>query len=133
MDTFESDATTGRRLRRRHSAQFKQSTVAQCMSPGVSIAAVALHHGLNAGLLRKWVIEAERQSRANLVASPTAPAARDGSVAPGMASFVPLTMPAPKPEHAIHIELQRAGATVSIRWPAGAARECAAWLREWLG
>jgi hypothetical protein len=32
----------------------------------------------------------------------------------------------------IRIELQRAGTTVKIVWPAVAARDCAAWLSDWL-
>ena len=44
-----------------YSAEFKQSVVGECMRPGVSIAAVALHRGLNANMLRKWVIEAEHR------------------------------------------------------------------------
>jgi hypothetical protein len=47
-------------------------------------------------------------------------------------TFVPLALPAPVVEGDIRIELQRAGTTVSITWPASAARDCAAWLRDWL-
>jgi len=32
----------------------------------------------------------------------------------------------------IRIELQRSGTTVKIVWPAAAARDCAAWLSDWL-
>jgi hypothetical protein len=32
----------------------------------------------------------------------------------------------------ICIELRRGATTVTIRWPAQAAGDCAAWLREWL-
>ncbi|MFZ6774183.1 transposase [Undibacterium sp. SXout7W] len=41
--------------RRRHSAEFKAQVVQACEQPGVSIAAIALHYGLNANLLRNWV------------------------------------------------------------------------------
>ena len=47
-------------------------------------------------------------------------------------TFVPLALPAPAVDGEIQIELQRAGTTVKIVWPAGAARECAVWLRDWL-
>ena len=50
----------GRRRRRRHSAEFKAAVIAECMRPGVSVAAVALGHSLNANMLRKWVIDAEQ-------------------------------------------------------------------------
>ena len=45
-------------------------------------------------------------------------------------TFVPLALPAPAIEGDIRIELQRAGTTVTLVWPASAAGDCAAWLRE---
>ena len=116
----------GRRRRRRHSAEFKASVIQECMTPGVSIAAVALAHGLNANMLRKWVIETEHK------AAPTLPAA-EAAVAPSLdPGFVALALPARPAQQDIHIELQRAGTSVKIVWPAGAAAQCAAWLAEWL-
>lgn len=47
-------------------------------------------------------------------------------------TFVPLALPAPVVDGEIRLELQRAGTTVKIVWPASAARDCAAWLRDWL-
>lgn len=32
----------------------------------------------------------------------------------------------------IRLELRRGASTVSLQWPASAAAECGAWLREWL-
>ena len=58
MDT-SSVAIAGRRQRRRHSPEFKASVIEACRRPGVSIAAIALANGLNANMLRKWVIDAE--------------------------------------------------------------------------
>lgn len=49
----------GRHRRRRHGDEFKASAVTACMQPGVSIAAVAMTHGINANLLRRWVNDAE--------------------------------------------------------------------------
>lgn len=40
--------------RRRHDAQIKAKVLAACDEPGASVAAVALAHGLNANLVRKW-------------------------------------------------------------------------------
>ena len=40
--------------------------MAACQQPGVSIAAVALARGLNANLLRRWVVEAERTASGRL-------------------------------------------------------------------
>ena len=49
----------GRRTHRRHSADFKVKVVQACRKSGVSIASVALANGLNANMLRRWVVEAE--------------------------------------------------------------------------
>ena len=49
--------STGGRRRRHHSAEFKAKVVEECTRLGVSMAAVALAHGLNANLLRRWVVE----------------------------------------------------------------------------
>ena len=119
----------GRRRRRRHSAEFKAAVIQECLKPGVSIAAVALAHSLNANMLRKWVIDAEHR-----VVSPTVAAAGSVPEPPPMPTptFVPLALPAPVVDGEIRIELQRAGTTVKIVWPASAARDCAAWLGDWL-
>lgn len=47
-------ATPGRR-RRVHSAEFKAQAVQASQQPGVSMAAVAMAHGINANLLRAIV------------------------------------------------------------------------------
>ncbi len=128
MDTYGVDLMGRRRRRRRHSAEFKAAVIEECLKPGVSIAAVALAHGLNANMLRKWVIDGEHK-----VLAPRAIA--EPAVEPPplpMPTFIPLALPAPVVDGEIHLELQRAGTTVKIVWPASAARDCAAWLRDWL-
>lgn len=62
MNTFGVDLM-GRRRRRRHTAEFKAAVIEECLKPGVSIAAVALAHSLNANMLRKWVIERRQRRR----------------------------------------------------------------------
>ena len=42
------------RRRREHSAEFKQELVARSLQPGVSVAAIAMEHGINANLLFGW-------------------------------------------------------------------------------
>ena len=126
MDTYGVDLM-GRRRRRRHATAFKATVVAECLRPGVSIAAVALAHGLNANMLRKWVIDAQHVEPRGTKVPPVELDRPEVSPA-----FVPLALSAPVVEGEIRIELQRTGTTVNIVWPAGAARECAAWLRDWL-
>lgn len=123
MNTYGIDLM-GRRRRRRHSDEFKASVVQECMRPGVSMAAVALAHGLNATMLRKWVTASERKGPARQAVA--------AAEVPAPPAFVPLTLPAPAVEGDIRIELQRAGTTVKIVWPASSAGDCAAWLRDWL-
>ncbi|MCR4471862.1 MULTISPECIES: transposase, partial [unclassified Burkholderia] len=48
MNTIESEALPERRRRRRYSEEFKAQVVAACQGIGVSVAAVALEHRLNA-------------------------------------------------------------------------------------
>lgn len=128
MNTYGVDLM-GRRRRRRHSAEFKATVIQECLKPGVSIAAVALAHGLNANMLRKWVIDAEHK-----VAPPVTAAAKPQSGTPPMPppTFVPLALPAPVVDGEIRVELHRAGTTVKVVWPASAARDCAVWLSDWL-
>jgi transposase len=117
--------STGRRRRRRHSEMFKAEAIGACQQAGVSIAAVALARGLNANMLRHWVRLAERN--APIAIRPTVP---EVSVE-NAGAFVPVPLSSSSPtDGAIRIELRRKGHSVSIAWPASAARECALLLRE---
>ena len=54
----ESEAKTGVvgvRKRRTYSKQFKAEVVEQCLMPGASVSAIALSHGINANVIRKWL------------------------------------------------------------------------------
>lgn len=44
----------------RYDAQAKAELVRRCGQPGVSVAAMALAHGVNANLLRRWICLSER-------------------------------------------------------------------------
>jgi transposase-like protein len=120
----------GRRRRRTHSAEFKAKVVAACRAPGISIASVALAHGLNANLLRRWVVTAEpalASSRFDPVTTPV-------SLQPEKPAFLPLQLErsAATGVQDITIELRRGATVVKIAWPMVAAADCAAWLRDWL-
>ena len=130
MDTSENGRKAGRR-RRRHSPEFKAQVVAACRQPGVSMAAVALEHQLNANLLRRWVVEEERIREAGLIAAGT------GLPAPAIganAGFVPIevTSPAVAASQEIVIELRRGATVVKVSWPLAAAAACSSWLRALL-
>ena len=128
MDTCEN-VVPGRRRRRKHSAQFKAQVVAACRRPGVSIAAVALEHRLNANLLRRWVVTQER-ARADESVEPRVMPAR----AIANAAFVPVEVQTPMTAatHEIVIELRRGATAIKVSWPMSAAAACGTWLGQWL-
>ena len=43
------------RTRRTYALQFKRDVVAQCLKPRASVSAIALSHGINANVIRKWL------------------------------------------------------------------------------
>lgn len=111
-------------MRRKHSAEFKASVIHACRQPGVSMASVALANGLNATMLRKWVVAAERGTSPSVALEvPTQPA-----------KFVPVAMALDGDggRGDIRIELQRGSVRITLEWPREGAAECAAWMRELL-
>lgn len=124
-----SDGYTARRHRRQHSAEFKAKVVAACRNPGVSLAAIALDNGLNANLLRRWVV-AEEQAQGAKVAAPVI--ASPGPARVENRAFIPIQVEssAVTPTREITIELRRGATLVKVGWPLVAAGDCAAWLRE---
>ena len=122
MNTIEQPVSMVRRRRRIYSAEFKADAVAACLQPGMSMAAVALSHGLNANLLRRWVVEAE-QTGSTRTRPRGAPVESSGR-------FVPVPIAPTLTEPIIRIELRSSSGTVIVQWPLSAASECAALLRE---
>jgi transposase-like protein len=68
-DPTPNEAFSSGRGRRTHSAEFKAQVVAACRVAGVSKAAVAMAHGVNANLARRWVVEADGRSDSTSIAS----------------------------------------------------------------
>jgi transposase len=122
MDTHEHRVALARRRRRRYSAEFKAEAVAACQQPGVSMAGVALARGLNANLLRRWVVEAEQTG--------SAPVRAHRASVESSSGFVPIPLMSSPAEPAIRIELRSSSGVVIVQWPVSAASECAALLRE---
>jgi transposase len=137
--------TSQSRRRRTHDAQFKAVVMTACREPGASVAAVAQAHGVNANLVRQWLVGRgmkrcglEQPDAGNASSALSAAPVTDAS--PVM-PFVPVQLPAPAPaaaqvgkaaqsDEAIHIELTRSGAKLTVRWPAAQASACASWLGE---
>jgi transposase len=131
--------------RRRHSEELKAKVLAACDQPGASISGVALAHGLNTNLVRKW-----RSGRGfKLAGTAITPAAPNKAPTPPLGAtpeFVAIEMRAPAKaaaravaepmaaapiaEPLIQIELRRGPLHLNVRWPASAADDCTAWLRE---
>lgn len=90
-------------------------------------------NGINANLVRRWVKEAEvgAQMEPGTAASKPKTASPPTTPTP---KFLPLPIPTPASAVAadIRVELQRGATSVTVTWPASAASECAAWMRELL-
>ena len=137
MDTLNPDQIPRRPVRRRHEPAFKACVVAACRQPGTSLSAVALAHGLNANMVRKWVAEAGAGTSSEAGADQLPAAAAQPCV--GILStevkapaFVPLAVSPGAPVAPITLELQRRGACIKVSWPIEAAEHCASMLRELL-
>lgn len=128
------DAT--RRTRRTYTRQFKAQLVAACQQPGASIAALALHHGMNANVLHRWLKEHALSSCHKITLRDPAGTAPTSTPTP---AFLPVQLPRQLPVQAtqqtppvIRIELRRGATTMEMTWPITAAPDCAAWMRQLL-
>lgn len=132
-----------RSQRRVHGAEFKARVLQECQQPGASVAGVALAHGLNVNLVRKWLVgrglkragqAAPRQVVTTTPAMQFVPVAL--AEARGIESAVGGDATPQRPtaaEPLIHVELRRGGAQLTVRWPSSQAQACAAWLSELAG
>jgi transposase len=134
-----------RSQRRVHGAEFKTQVLAECQQPGASVAAVALAHGLNVNLLRKWLV-GRGIKRTGLAAPRTVtrkPVGADTSVsslqfipveiAPVAVTAAAVAAPEqtePPDAEQIHVELTRGATQLCVRWPSTQAAACAAWLHD---
>ncbi|AKJ66926.1 MAG: IS66 family insertion sequence hypothetical protein [Burkholderiales bacterium] len=104
--------------RRRYGATLKAQILAECEQPGMSVARVAMAHGINANIVHKW----RRQSLARC--TPVTMSAMDGFIP------VPIAPAASSGAADIRLELRRGPVSVAVSWPMAATTECAHWLRE---
>lgn len=114
VDTIEMErAESGvarRRVKRKHSAEFKARVVDACHVRGASVAGVALAHGVNANLVRKWIINRRR----DLV--PTgAPGLLPVRIMTGTASKVTTSKRSDGVPRGEAIEIDLAGARIRVR------------------
>ena len=114
--------------RRWHSKEFKQSAVAACRAPGVSLASVALERRINANLLRRWVKTAEAKAAAASIVQTVA-----ADAAP---TFIPVRVTRPVKrdgEAPIRIKVRKGSTQIVVEWPAAISASCGVWLRDLLG
>lgn len=69
---FVDGIRTNRTGRRTYAPEFKRTVVEACAAPGTSLAAVALAHGINANLVRRWVVRARGRRAGSAAKAPTA-------------------------------------------------------------
>ncbi|OXC79762.1 transposase [Caballeronia sordidicola] len=128
MHTIAQDVPTGH-TRRTFSPAFKSKLIEQCRQVGVSCSGVAISHGMNPNVLRRWIKEVDNPSDAATPARKPV----DVEIKP---SFIALPMTAPTPQAPdaaqvnVRIDIARNGTTVSVLWPHFCLSDSAAWVRE---
>ena len=103
------------RQRTSYPKPFKAQIVQECLQPGVSMASVALRHGINANLVRKWI-----------------PAYRDRQ-ATTLSAFVPMKLaspPQPNQQMSVSIEVTFGQQKLTVKWPSSDPDGCARFVRE---
>ena len=100
------------RQRSSYPKSFKAQVVQECLQPGASISSVAISHGINANVIRKWLPLFRDQPPATLPA------------------FVPVKVaPKRQAEPSVIIELPFGEQTITVKWPATDPDGCARFVR----
>ena len=91
---------------------FKAQVVQECLQPGATVSSVAIRHGINANVIRKWL-----------------PIYRDQLPA-ALPAFVPVrATPKRSTEASVIIELPLGEQSVTVKWPASDPEGCALFVR----
>ncbi|WMY87543.1 transposase [Pseudomonas shirazica] len=101
------------RQRSSYPKPFKAQVVQECLQPGATVSSVAISHGINANVIRKWL-----------------PLYRDQSATTPLPAFVPLKAAPKRPaEASVIIELTMAGQVITVKWPTSDPEGCAQFIR----
>ncbi|MCO8161817.1 transposase [Pseudomonas sp. 21LCFQ010] len=104
------------RQRTSYPTTFKTQVAQKCLGPDDSIASMALRHGINANLVRKWI-----------------PIYRDWRAC-AFPAFVPLKLETaaatPACQHVARINISSGQRTVTVRWPISDPDGCARFIRS---
>ncbi|NML12805.1 transposase [Sphingobium sp. AR-3-1] len=94
--------------RRYYGRAGKARLIEACLEPGISVARLALEHGVNANQLRKWVRKYQERQSAN--------GQRSTGQLPDSSAFIRVeTSPAPAERHTGGIAIRSAGLVPSVR------------------
>ena len=112
-DAIALIARISMRQRSSYPKPFKAQVVQECLQPGASVSSVAIRHGINANVIRKWL-----------------PVYRDQAVTT-LPAFVPV-QPLPKRtvDEVVVIVLPLGGKSITVKWPASDPDGCARFIRS---
>ena len=100
------------RQRSSYPKSFKAQVVQECLQPGASISSVAIGHGINANVIRKWLPLYRDQPPATLPA------------------FIPVKVsPKKQAELSVIIELPFGEQTITVKWPSSDPEGCVRFVR----
>ncbi|WP_223433693.1 IS66-like element accessory protein TnpA [Pseudomonas sp. GL-B-26] len=100
------------RQRSSYPKPFKAQVVQECLQPGATLSSVAISHGINANVIRKWL-----------------PLYRDQPPA-ALPAFVPLRAKPKRQEEALAIiELSLGEQSIIVKWPTCDPDGCARFVR----
>lgn len=88
----------------RYDPQVKQELIRQCMMPGVSVARMAMQHGINANLLRTWITKSQSSKAITVQRAACETAARDAQ------AFIPVQVEAGASNAAVAMPAKACGA-----------------------
>ena len=127
MSTLSVTPEPGKARRRRHTHEFKAHIVEACRQPDTSVSRVALDHGLNANMVRRWIREFEQTA----LPEEDTPGFMSLALTPSAAPVTPKAMGRDR-ESSVRIELPSQHGTVVVHWPLAHADRCLPWLQELL-
>ena len=112
-DAIALIARISMRQRSSYPKPFKAQVVQECLQPGATVSSVAIRHGINANVIRKWL-----------------PVYRDQAVTT-LPAFVPV-QPLPKRtvDEVVVIVLPLGGKSITVKWPASDPDGCARFIRS---
>ncbi len=112
-DAITLIASISMRQRSSHPKAFKAQVVQEYLQPGATVSSVAISHGINANVIRKWM-----------------PLYREQPATTSLPAFVPLNgAPQRQADASVVIELPIVGGLITVKWPASNPEGCAQFIR----